>query len=53
MLTKEEAECLKIHLRRLQTDKRRVLTELTALLKLDSENLNKIKNKKREFNKTI
>lgn len=37
------------YIRQLRTDKRLTLTELAALLKLDSANLSKIENGKREF----
>lgn len=38
------------YIRQLRTDKGYTLTELAALLKLDSANLSKIENGKREFN---
>jgi transcriptional regulator with XRE-family HTH domain len=38
------------YIRKLRTDKGLTLTELAALLKLDSANLSKIENGKREFN---
>jgi transcriptional regulator with XRE-family HTH domain len=37
------------YIRQLRTDKGLTLTELAALLKLDSANLSKIENGKREF----
>ena len=37
------------YIRQLRTDKGFILTELAALLKLDSANLSKIENNKREF----
>ena len=37
------------YIRQLRTDKGFTLTELAALLKLDSANLSKIENGKREF----
>ena len=37
------------YIRQLRTDKGLTLTELAALLKLDSANLSKIENNKREF----
>jgi len=37
------------YIRQLRTDKGLILTELAALLKLDSANLSKIENGKREF----